>query len=346
MKHFITGGSGFFGSYLLRKLLAEGEEIIVYDKENLDKEFKNEKNIIFINGDILNLENLIKAMEGVDFVHHNAAVLPISRSGKTFWKINVEGTQNVLEAALKNNVKKILNVSTSAVYGIPNELPLTEKVKLSPFGDYGRAKYDAEQICIKFREKSGLDLSIVRPRTIVGAGRLGIFGIFFDWIRSGKKVYIIGKGNNLYQFISARDLAEACYLMTKINCKNEDFNIGAEEYGPLKKDLGALAEYAKTGAKIQPTNAFLVRNALRIVDFLKISPLVDYHYNIYDKSVYFDISKAKKILGWQPKDSNIKMFIEAYDWYLKNHKDLHKSVGTTHKKIVKGGILNLLKKIS
>lgn len=346
MKHFITGGSGFFGLHLIDRLLQDQHtEIVVYDREPLEESYRR-KGVGFTQGDIRDREALTRAMRGADVVHHNAAVLPIARSGREYWDINVGGTRNVLEAALENNVRKVLNVSTSAVYGIPKHCPLTEDSPLTPLGDYGKAKFDAEEVCRAFRREHDLDVSIVRPRTICGTGRLGIFGILFDWIRRGKRVYIIGDGTNLFQLLSARDLADACALMTIHPCRNEDFNIGAEEYGRVGSDLQALIDHAGTGARLQPLWPPMVRSVLGTLDLLRISPLVDWHYKTPHKPFFFDITKAKTLLHWQPKDSNIRMYEDTYDWYLEHYQEVERRIGTTHRKSVKQGILKLLRSLS
>lgn len=346
MKHFITGGSGFFGLHLIDRLLREQQEIVVYDVAPLDASYQQKPGVSYIHGDIRDKATLSNAMKGCDIVHHNAAVLPVSRSGKFFREINVTGTQNVLEAALENHVKKILFVATSSVYGIPTELPITEATTLTPLGEYGWSKYDAEQVVKKFRQEHDIDISIVRPRTIIGTGRMGIFGILFDWISAGKRIYIIGKGDNLYQFLSAPDLADACWLMTVKPCKNEDFILGADDYGTVKGDLEALIKHAGTTSKVQPTNAFIVRNILAVVDWMKISPLVDWHYKTPHKPFYFDCTKAKTMLGWQPRHSNVSMLNETYDWYMVNRESLKKLTGTTHRKGVKQGVLKVLRAFS
>ncbi len=192
MKHFITGGSGFFGLHLVDRLLKEGQEIVVYDTAILDESYRQKPGVTFIEGDVRDKQKLIESIKGSDVVYQNAAVLPVSRSGKFFREINVQGTQNVLEAALINNVKKVLFIATSSVYGIPKQLPITEATTLTPLGEYGWSKYDAEQVVKQFRQEHSIDISIVRPRTIIGTGRMGIFGILFDWISAGKRIYIIG----------------------------------------------------------------------------------------------------------------------------------------------------------
>jgi len=343
MKHFITGGSGFFGLHLIDRLLKENEEVVVYDLATLDESYQQKPRVTYVHGDILDKEALKNAMRSCEIIHHNAAVLPVSRSGRKFYEINVEGTRNVLEAALANRAKKVLFVSTSAVYGIATQLPVTEDTPLTPLGDYARSKLAAEALCKEFRTTNDLDVSLIRPRTIIGTGRMGIFGILFDWISAGKKIYMIGKGTNLYQLLSATDLASACWLASIKPCRNEDFLIGAEEFGTFRHSLEGLIEHAGTASVVKPMNAAFVRNTLRILDRLRLSPLVDYHYMTADKPLYFDTSKAQRMLGWKAQQSNVSMLTETYDWYMQNRDQLKKITGTTHRKGVKQGVLKIVK---
>lgn len=346
MRHFITGGSGFFGLHLIDRLLKEHQEVVIYDLTPLDGEYQQKSGVSFVQGDVRDKVSLQAAMNGCDVVHHNAAALPVSRSGKVFRDINVGGTKNVMEAALAHRVKKILFVSTSSVYGIPTDLPITEATPRTPLGEYGWSKSEAEQLVERFRSQHSVDITIIRPRTLIGTGRLGIFGILFDWIERGKAIYIIGDGNNRFQFLSAPDLADACWLIASRPCRNEDFNLGAAEYGTVRSDLEALVAHAGTTSSVWPTNAFIVRNILAVVDWLKVSPLVDWHYKTPHKPFYFDTTKARTMLGWQPRAGNVQMLIDTYDWYLRHRDQLTQSTGTTHRKTVKQGILKLLRAIS
>jgi nucleoside-diphosphate-sugar epimerase len=346
MRHFITGGSGFFGLHLLDAILSHGEEAVVFDRDALPGPYASNPKIRYVKGDVREKAALLEAMKECDVVHHNAAVLPISRSGSFFRDVNVGGTRNVLEAAQERDMKKVLVVSTSAIYGIPKSVPINEETPHTPLGQYGWSKEEAEGVCRDFRGTHDLDVSIVRPRTIVGTGRLGIFGILFDWIRRGKRVYIIGKGDNLFQFVSARDLADACVRMTRVPCKNEDFNIGTATFGTVRGDMEALITHAKTGARVQPVPAWIVRWALSALDLVRLSPLVDWHYKTPHKPFFFDITKAERVLGWKPKDTNIGALCDTYDWYLQHREEADKTVGTTHRKTVKQGLLKLLRAIS
>lgn len=340
----ITGGSGFLGLHLTRRLLESGEKVRIFDIAEVDDE-EIEDSAEYVKGDVRNYEAIYEACKDVDVVYHTAAVVPIARAGKTYWDVNVLGTKNVLECCLKHRIRKLVYVSSSSVYGIPSKLPVDENTELSPLGDYGKSKYEAEQICQKYK-KCGLDISIVRPRTVLGTGRLGILQILFDWFRRGKNFYIIGSGDNLFQLVSAYDLTTACYLMARKDCFQEDFNIGAEEFSTLRQDLEALAHYAGTGSRIISISPNIARPTLKLLDKLRLAPFVDYHYHIIDQDMYFDVTKAKLLLEWNSRDSNIKMLTDTYDWYFENYQQADSRIGTTSRKAVKQGILKLIRYFS
>src|SRR4030095_10518627 len=106
---------------------------------------------------------------------------------------------------------KVIYVSSSAVFGAPKSNPVTEETPPSPGEAYGRAKLEGETLC-RYYANRGLDVTIIRPRTIMGHGRLGIFQILFEWIRGGYNIPVLGRGDNRYQFVHADDLADACLL--------------------------------------------------------------------------------------------------------------------------------------
>ncbi|MBD3321979.1 MAG: NAD-dependent epimerase/dehydratase family protein [Chitinivibrionales bacterium] len=342
-KVLVTGGAGFFGLHLSRNLLDRGCTVRILDCADLDNPALEGK-VEFIKGDILDPAAVGTAATGVDAVIHNAAVVPISRSGKRFWTVNVDGTRNVLTHAEKAGVKKLVYISSSSAYGIPEKIPIDESVPLNPFGKYGTSKAAGEKICEEF--KSRMDISIIRPRTILDEGRLGVQQILFDWVKKGKNFYIFGKGDNRFQLVSAKDLAEACCLTLEKSCRGEDFNIGAQEFTTLRGDLEGFVTNAGTKTKIVSVPTRPARAVLQVLDFLRISPFVDYHYYILSHDVWFDTKKAETMLGWKAKDSNIDMLTRAYTWYLAHEKELDKEVGTTHRKKVKLGIVKLVKWIS
>ena len=340
--NLVTGGAGFIGINLVKELLKRGEKVRVIDIAPCDDDVARQ--IDYLNLDIRNRQKVIQACKDVDCIYHIISLVPISKAGRGFWDVNVGGTRNILDGALEHGVKKIVHMSSSAVYDISQKHPLTEESPIKPLGVYARSKYDGELVCYEYRQK-GLNINIIRPRTVVGAGRLGVYQILFDWLRRGKRIYIIGAGNNKIQFIHVKDLVEAMIAMSK-KADNEIFNLGTDRFGTLRQDLEGLIDYAKTGSKIVGLPAGITIGFLKMLDKINLSPLADWHYLSYSKDFYFDISKAKKILDWQPRYTNIEMLIESYQWYISHMREAETAIGTTHRKSVKQRLLKFLRDLS
>src|SRR5439155_5726569 len=139
---------------------------------------------------------------------------------------------------------RVIHVSSTAVYGIPDHHPLAEDDKLQGVGPYGEAKVKAEEVCKDFRNRE-LCVPILRPKSFVGPERLGVFALFYDWAKDGKSFPVIGNGNNRYQYLDVEDLCAAIYLAATIDEKqaNDTFNIGAKEFGTVKDDFQAVLDY-------------------------------------------------------------------------------------------------------
>ncbi|HVF00197.1 MAG TPA: NAD-dependent epimerase/dehydratase family protein [Rubrobacteraceae bacterium] len=170
-KVLITGGAGFLGINLIRYLLARGYDISSLDVEEFD--YPERDGIETIKGDIRDKALVERAMEDVDLVVHTAAALPLY-TPDDIYTTDVEGTRNVLEAARRHGVKRVVHVSSTAVYGIPDHHPLYETDKLEGVGPYGQAKIQAEMICLEYRAK-GMVVPVIRPKSFVGPERLGVF---------------------------------------------------------------------------------------------------------------------------------------------------------------------------
>ncbi|MBI2041195.1 MAG: NAD(P)-dependent oxidoreductase [DPANN group archaeon] len=327
--YLITGGSGFLGNHLGIFLLAKGVNVRLADINPLENENLIGK-VEFMQGDVRNSDFMEKAAEGVDVVIHAAASLPIIASREKIKSTNVGGTRAVLQASLNNKVKKVIHISTTAVYGVPKFHPIFETSEIKPLGPYGETKWEAEGVCREFRKK-GLFISIIRPKTFLGPERLGVFQILFDWMRRGKKIYIIGSGKNRYQLLSVSDLINAIWLASLSEKSNTEFNIGATKFQTLDEDLQDVLDYAKTGARLVHLPARPAKMLLRFLEVTKLSPLVQWQYETMDKDSFVEVSKAEKILGWKPKKSNSETLVENYKWYLQHWPEYEGKIGTTHK---------------
>lgn len=341
MADLVTGGNGYFGSVLVKTLCENNHSVRIFDLYDAPDRFVGTE---FIQGDIRDFAKVKQACESMQVVYHNIALVPLAKNAKAFWEVNYEGTRNLLQACLETGVKKVIHTSSSAVFGIPEKNPIDRTVQPHPREEYGKAKLAAEKLCEEYIKK-GLDITIIRPRTIMGHGRLGIMQILFDWIREGKNVPVLGKGDNLYQFIHSDDLAMACIKAAEKTGPSV-FNIGAEQFCTMRETLQGLIAHAHSKSKIVSVPMAPAVALMKITSALGLSPLGPYHALMYGRSCYFDISREKKELNWMPKYGNIEMFCESYDWYCKNRETLStKKGGSIHRSPVKKGILHLVSKI-
>jgi len=243
-KYLVTGGSGFFGSALVRRL-AGLDSVTVLDLHDAPD---RPEAVEFVRADIRDAQAVTRACRGMDAVFHCVAMVPLTKDARAFWSVNRDGTRVLLEAAAHAGVAKVVHLSSSAVYGAPAENPVREDSAPAPREEYGRAKLAAERLCKEHGEK-GLDVTIIRPRTIMGPGRLGIMQIIFEWVRRGRNLPVLGKGDNLYQFVHAADLADACLKAAQKKGPAE-YNIGAAEFDTMRRTLEGLIAHARSSSRV------------------------------------------------------------------------------------------------
>lgn len=306
MKVMVTGGSGFLGSQLVDKLLELQYQVVNVDR--LSRNLVNE-NYTEILCDINDLQSLLNA----DVLIHCAAVVPVARNNKDILRTNYAGTERIAKIGLAEGLQKFIYISSSAVYG----KPITNPVKLSdeknPGEVYGRSKLLGEEACNKFRDR-GLPVSIIRPRTVVGNNRSGIFGVLFNWIQKGHRIPIISGGNNRYQFVDIEDFISAIILIMN-DARNLELNIGAGDFPEMHQTLSKLCDYAGSNSKL----VNIPRISLKLVALLsrlRILPFAPYHWQMYGESLWFDIEETKSLIPWSPKYDSLQALTRAYDSYL------------------------------
>jgi nucleoside-diphosphate-sugar epimerase len=344
-KYFITGGAGFLGINLTRYLLEKDHEIISYDiSVDFDYPEKNNSKVEVIVGDIRDLKKLKHSMNGSDIIVHAAAALPLY-SKKDILTTDIDGTRNVLQSAHELGIRRVIMISSTAVYGIPKHHPLMEEDPLVGVGAYGIAKIEAEKICLEYRDK-GLIVPILRPKSFIGPERLGVFALLFDWAKDGKNFPMIGSGNNRYQLLDVYDLCSAIYLTTTLDEKlvNDTYNIGASEFTTMKEDYQVVLDKAGFGKKIIGFPAFPVIMVLRLLEFFRISPLYKWVYETASKDSYVSIDKATRNLRFVPIYSNKDALLRNFDWYLANNNSFNITSGVNHRKPWKQGFLRFVKR--
>ncbi len=336
----VTGGNGYFGRLLVDMLVARGDHVRVLD---IDVTGADAGITEVIAADIRDAAAVREAVDGADVVFHNVAQVPLARDAALLRSVNVDGTVNLLAACRDAGVGKVVHTSSSAVFGVPAANPVLPTTVPAPAEAYGHAKLAAEWACLR-AAADGLDVTIVRPRTILGHGRLGIFGILFDWIADGADPIVLGDGTNRYQFVHADDLGAVCVLAAD-RAGPAVFNAGTDRFGTMHEALATLCAHAGTGASVRSLPAGPTSLAMRASAALHLTPFAPYHWLMYSRSMWFDIDHVRDELGWTPRWSNDEMFAQSYDWFLAN-RDTTTAGSSHHRRTARAGALGALKRVT
>jgi nucleoside-diphosphate-sugar epimerase len=344
----ITGGAGFLGYNLAPWCAARGAVPAILDIARCDpRDYPETAELVL--GDVRD-PDAVRAIIAppnrprADVVVHAAAALPLWPR-REILSTNVAGTRTVLSVARELGVDRVIFVSSTAVYGVTEKHPLLEDDPLAGVGPYGVSKIRAEALCAEYREL-GLCVPVIRPKTFLGTGRLGVFQILYEWVRDGKRIPMIGAGNNRYQLLDVEDVCDAIWRLMQAprDDVNAVFNVGAERFGTVRADLETLCEHAGSGARVLPVPASPAKLALRFLEKLRISPLYRWIYGTADKDSYVSIERIQSTLGWRPRYSNAESLIRAYDWYLSDTQGGAPATGVTHRVAWDQGALRLLKR--
>ena len=334
----VTGGTGYFGSLLARRLVTAGHEVRVLDI-NGDADLADGVDLIV--GDIRDPTVVARAVAGCDIVFNNVAQVPLARDADLLRTVNVDGTLQLLRQAALAGVGKVVHTSSSAVFGVPATNPVLPSTAPRPIEAYGRAKLAAERAC-QVAVTNGMDVTIIRPRTILGHGRLGIFGVLFEWVADGADIFVLGRGDNRYQFVHADDLADVC-LLAGGTPGPAVFNVGTDRFGTMSETLESLCMHAGTGSRVRSLPARPAAALMRAGAAARLLPFAPYHWLMYSKSLWFDIEHVRDALGWQPRWSNDEMLADSYDWFLANRSHIADAGRSQHRTIAKQGALRMLK---
>ncbi|PWJ77646.1 dTDP-glucose 4,6-dehydratase [Pseudaminobacter salicylatoxidans] len=325
MRHVIFGGDGFVGRHLAPKLLADGEEVVVADIVRGD--LPHYRNVRFVQCDVTDPASIAALdLKADDMVYNLSAKMlsPIqvrARRHDFFFPVNYYGTENIIKAMDKAGAPNLVHFTTDMVYGHTLATPMTEDHPVAPLGEYGLSKLKTEELAAEWR-KRGMNISLFRPRLIIGPGRLGILEKLFKLIDWNLPVPMIGSGRNPYQFISVFDCAEAARLGWKAGVPNEAYNLGSLNPPPVRKLLGDLVRHAGSRSILLPTPGWAVKRTLDLLDLMNMPIMDPEQYLIADEECVLDVSKGERELGWVPQYRDEDMLIAAYKEY-RAKKDGH-----------------------
>lgn len=310
-KHVVTGVSGFLGQKLASRLVEAGYEVVGLD---LRRPYTEIPGVEFHHTDIRDENQLQRIFRGVDVVHHMAALVPLAKQSKEFWSVNVEGSRIVARTAKRLGVSKFVYTSSSAVYGKTGDTAITEETPKVPMERYGKSKLEGEFASASEFYDADSQFLIVRPRTVLGDGRGGIFSLFFDWVKRGLPIYTIGDGSNRFQFIHVDDLING-YLAGLYSGRSGEFNIGSPAFSSLRESFEQLVRHAGTGSRVVQLPKRPTIFALTIAEKTRLSPLQPYHRKAFHRSFFFDVSPLVE-LGWSAKFSSTGALIASYDHFV------------------------------
>lgn len=340
----ITGGAGFFGEVLTRRLLDVGMDCVAIDVEPATL---GDPLLRSVQGDLRDnrlLGGLFREHR-FDVVYHCAAIVAHAVKDKRFlWECNVEGTRTLARLTAAHGVPKLVFISSNCLWGESLHRPVTEDDWPRPVEIYGRSKWEGEKILQAHAQD--FDSVILRSPTIMGDGRLGLVAILFDFIREGRRVWVVGSGENRYQFVAARDLADACLLAAE-HQGSAVYNVGADSVRPLREMYQHVIDTAGTGARVASLPKGLTLAAMGVASALGLSPLGPYHRRMIAEDFVFDTTKIRRELGWQPTLSNEDMLAEAYKAYERDLRDIRsRGHASAHRTPAQMGVIQVLKWLS
>jgi nucleoside-diphosphate-sugar epimerase len=323
MRVLVTGGTGFTGKALVKRLLDEGNQVVVLDyKEGLKTDEMRLWGAKVVIGSVTDREVVEKSMEGVDVVNHLAAAFrELNVPNRYYEEVNVGGTKNVLSAAYQQGVKKFIYCSTCGVHGNIDNPPAGEDAPIQPADYYQRTKYEAEPIVQEYFRK-GMKTVILRPSAIYGPGDPERFLMIFKRVAGGT-FPMFGNGNTLYHPLYIDNLIDAFMLaMQEGKGDGQTYLIADEEYLEIETLVRKVSKVLDVTVKIPHYPLFPLTIAGQICEkicrpFGITPPIFPRRVDWYRQNRAFKIEKAKLDLGYKPKVSIDEGLRRTARWYKK-----------------------------
>jgi nucleoside-diphosphate-sugar epimerase len=321
MKTLVTGGTGVTGSALVRRLLDDGRAVVVLDnKEGYKTDELRQRGARVVIGTITDTATVARCMEGVEVVHHVAAAFrEMHLPDRDYADINIEGTRIVAEAALSQRVRKFVYCSTCGVHGDVKRPPATEDSPIAPSDYYQRTKYEGELVTLAYHER-GLPSTILRPNAIFGPGDPGRYYMIFKRVQKGS-FPMFGSGKTLYHSLYIDNLVDAFMLAEQPGLGLGQAYLIADEYHVEIEDLvRRVARAMGTEVKIPHYPIWPLVVAGHVVEkackpFGISPPIFPRRVDWFRLDRAFDIGKAKRELGYNPKIGLDEGLRRAYAWY-------------------------------
>ena len=321
MKILVTGGTGFTGKALVKRLLDDGHQVVALDyQEGVKTQELRDWGAEVVIGTVTDKEVVQRCMEGVEVVHHLAAAFrELDVPNSYYREVNVEGTRNTLEAAKQAGVRKFIYCSTCGVHGNVDNPPADENAPINAADYYQQTKYDAEPVVLEYH-RNGLPSVILRPAAIYGPGDPERFFMIFKRVNNGF-FPMFGSGKTLYHPLYIDHLVDA-FVLAQEEGKGDGktYLIADEEYVEIEDLVRRTAKALDVEVKIPhyPIGPLIVAGHLfeKICKPFKIKPpIFPRRVDWYRQNRAFDISKAKQDLGYNPTVSLDEGLKRTARWY-------------------------------
>lgn len=311
----VTGGAGVLGRALALRLAGEGTHVTSIDVSPWPAAPAAVEHVV---ADIRDTEAVARLTAGTQAVVHCAGALP-SYPADQIRSVIIDGTRSVLEAAYRGDVPRVVYISSTAVYGLPDVVPTPESYGARPIDAYGTAKAAAEAVCREYRD-AGLCVPVLRPKTFLGPGRMGLFSMLFEWAEEGRNFPVLGRGDARIQMFAIEDLLDVVQtaLSAPARLANDTFNVAAAEFGTLREDFQAVLDAAGHGKRVVAVPAAPASAVLRALGWTRLSPVYGRLRLKLQADSYVDIGRARELLGFAPRYSNRDAILRTYEWWRRN----------------------------
>jgi len=319
---FVTGGTGFVGSHIIRQLTERNHEIsiLVRDSSNFDLiqglEFKK------VIGDVTNIESLKQGItDDTEWLFHNAAIMAEWGSKKHFFSVNVEGTRNILEVVRQKDIPSLIYTSSTAVYGFPNQSePLNEDDPWNPLNNYQKSKAESEKLVRQYITDYGIKATMIRAPTVVGKGDLYTGPQIIEFLQKGSMV-TFGGGDNPQSYCHGEDFAR-CIVLSAENidkASGNAYNVASfnctfkELLDALADELGVEKKYRNIPYSISLALGSLMGRLYKAFNRKNAPLLTAFRVKLFGSVYLIDISKAERDIGFTPKwdlQSTVKDVVE------------------------------------
>ncbi|MEJ3744243.1 NAD-dependent epimerase/dehydratase family protein [Actinomycetes bacterium KLBMP 9797] len=322
----VTGAAGMLGSAVVARLTGDGDEVVGVDL----RPAPDRPGYRHVVGDVRDPAAL-GALRDADALVHCAAALP-SYPVDQIRAITVDGTRAVFAAARAAGVPRVVYISSTAVYGLPTQVPTPEDHPYAPVDPYSRAKVEAERIAIDHRA-DGMVVAVLRPKTFLGPGRMGLFSMLFQWAEEGRNFPVLGDGSVRIQMLHVTDLVDAVTVALRApgGVAGDTYNIAAAEFGTLREDFQVVLDAAGHGKRVVGLPARPARAALGLLERSRLSPVYGRLLHKLMADSYVDISKARERLGFAPRYANRDAILHTFAWWrterLEGSLPMQKAIG-------------------